>query len=260
MITTSALSDGYTRVHLMTLRQEIQRWLARCGYDVRRIPAVPPLGADAFRDMRRLALEQVSPVILDVGANAGQSALAFRRTFPSPTIHCFEPNPDIFAELRVRTQHLPGVFLNNIGVGAREETREFVANTRSPMSSFLEPDIDAWGDVLRRQPLRLTTLDRYCDRLGPTPVDILKSDTQGFELEVLRGATGLLAHRRVRMVYLEVIFSQMYVGLPRFDDIFGFLADRGYRLVSLYDCHYQRDRLGWADALFICDDAVAGST
>ena len=39
------------------------------------------------------------PIIFDVGANKGDSAILFNRVFSSPTIHSFEPNPKIFKVL-----------------------------------------------------------------------------------------------------------------------------------------------------------------
>ena len=55
----------------------------------------------------------------------------------------------------------------------------------------------------------------------------------------------------IHMVFTEVIFSEMYKGLPRFDETYAFFADLGYTLVSFYDFYYQHDRASWTDALFI---------
>src|SRR5512145_1663757 len=50
---------------------------------------------DPFAVMRRLVTEQ-RPVIFDVGAHVGQTALRFRSLFPDAIIHCFEPYPASF--------------------------------------------------------------------------------------------------------------------------------------------------------------------
>src|SRR5207253_4668851 len=97
------------------------------------------------------------------------------------------------------------------------------------------------------------TIDSYCAERGITIIDILKSDTQGFDLEVIKGAARLLEQRRIQLIYMEITFSDMYKGLPRFDEIYGFLADRGFALVSFYDFYYQHGRAGWTDALFVAD-------
>jgi hypothetical protein len=82
-------------------------------------------------------------------------------------------------------------------------------------------------------------------------VDILKSDTQGYDLEVLRGASGLLRDHKIRMVYMEITFSRMYEHLPSLDEIWGFLRRNDFELVTLYRCFYQDRRASWTDALFV---------
>lgn len=120
------------------------------------------------------------------------------------------------------------------------------------MSSFLEPGAATWwGEVKQRVQVKVNTVDKYCDEHRIDYIDILKSDTQGFDLEVMRGAARLLSARRIHLIYVEIILSDMYRGLPRLDEIFRFLADCGFVLVAFYDFHYENGRVSWADALFV---------
>jgi hypothetical protein len=119
------------------------------------------------------------------------------------------------------------------------------------MSSLLEPGKDCWGLITSREKVEVNTVDNYCSHVGVTNIDVLKSDTQGFDLEVLRGARGMLEQRRIHLVYIEIIFSDIYQQLPRFDEIYCLLAGQGFFLVSFYEMHYQNDRASWMDALFI---------
>jgi hypothetical protein len=82
-------------------------------------------------------------------------------------------------------------------------------------------------------------------------VDILKSDTQGYEFEVFKGAEQAMRRNRIGLLYFEFIFSDMYQGLARFDEVFGHLADRGFLLVSIYDINHQNNLASWIDALFV---------
>jgi len=200
--------------------------------------------------MRKLA-GTASPLVFDVGANRGQSIERFRRGFERPVIHAFEPGRDAFAELQRRYAGTPGVILNNTALGSRPESRTFLDNDHDDMSSFLEPSVTAWGEIKSRYPVDLITLDDYCDSRGIDRIDILKIDTQGFDLQVLEGAQRMMRKAAIHMVFTEVIFSEMYKGLPRFDETYAFFADRGYALVSFYNFYYQHDRASWTDALFI---------
>jgi FkbM family methyltransferase len=231
------------------IRKAVKQLLRRAGIDIR---FIPDLGFDALDDMRALA-GTAAPLILDVGANRGQSIERFRRAFPGAVVHAFEPDRAAFAELRRRYGELPGVHLNRVALGARPEQRTFFHNSRDDMSSFLQPSADAWGEITDRYPVDVITADDYCAEHGIERVDILKSDTQGFDLAVLQGAQRMLERRAVRLIFMEITFSDMYEGLPRFDQIYAFLLDRGFVLVSFYDFYYQRQRAGWTDALFRLD-------
>jgi len=208
------------------------------------------VGVDAFADMRMLAGTE-RPVIFDVGANVGQSIGTFRKYFDRSVIHSFEPGRATFEELRRRTEGVSNLQLNNTALGAHRGSGVLIENERTDMSSLLEPGIDCWGEIQRRYAVEVDTVDDYCASRGIAGIDILKSDTQGFDLEVLKGAEGMLRKNAVRLIYMEINFAQMYEGLPRFDEIYGFLADRGFHLVAFYDFYYQRDRASWTDGLFI---------
>jgi FkbM family methyltransferase len=221
--------------------------LRAAGVDVRRVPKI---GFDPFADMRdRTATQQ--PVVFDVGANRGQTIAQFRRAFARPVIHAFEPARETFAELQRRCASIPDLVLNDAALGARAESRTFVESDDSEMSSLLEPSADAWGEIKNRYEVDVITLDDYCESRRIGRIDILKTDTQGFDMQVLVGAERLLRASAVHLIYTEVIFSDMYRGLPRFDETYAFLADRGFKLVSFYDFYYQNGRASWTDALFI---------
>jgi FkbM family methyltransferase len=225
----------------------VKSLLRTLGYDIHKIQA----GRDPFREMQRLVGVWPQSVIFDVGANVGDTIESFRAVLPRAEIHSFEPSPETFRKLQEKCSAMPNLFLNSAAMGAAPGVAEFVENTDSTMSSFLEPGKACWGEIKRRVQVRVTTIDRYCDERKIESIDILKSDTQGFDLEVIRGAYRLLAEHRIHLIYMEIIFSEMYRGLPRVDEILRFLADCGFVLVALYNLHYQDGRLGWADALFV---------
>jgi FkbM family methyltransferase len=218
------------------------------GYELRRNRSGP--GGDAFKDMHRIVTAS-KPVLFDVGANIGQTVQKFRQQFQQSTIHSFEPSPTTFQTLQERTRGIPNLHLTNAGLGARSGITTFVENENVDMSSFLEPGQECWGSIKRRTELRLDTIDEYCARVDVKHIDVLKSDTQGFELEILRGASGMIERRRIHLIYLEIIFSAMYKGLPGADEIFKFLFERGFRVVSFYEMHHRNGLLSWTDVLFV---------
>ena len=92
------------------------------------------------------------------------------------------------------------------------------------------------------------TVDAYCAGRAIRGIDLLKIDTQGYDLEVLRGAKEILPH--VRLVLAEWTFRPLYQGMAEPDAIYRHLIDRAFRLVGIYHWWYSNGLADCADALF----------
>ncbi len=233
------------------IRSRVKRSLLKRGFAVTRISHPEALGNDPFKDMTKLTQAGGRPTVFDVGANCGQSVEKFRGYFASPIIHSFEPGDAAFTELSRNMAAIPDLHLNKMALGSGCERKMFIENEQSDMSSFLEPDEDSWGAIRGHREIDVETVDSYCSRTSVSHIDVLKSDTQGFDYEVFKGARHMFSQHRIHLVYTEIIFSQMYKNLPRFDEIYSLLSDQGLFLVSFYLMHYQNNRAGWTDALFV---------
>ena len=119
------------------------------------------------------------------------------------------------------------------------------------MSSFLQLSEFGWGNIEKTLEVDVVTLDDFALRNNIEHVDVLKSDTQGFDAEVLKGSSRLFSENRVSMVLLEIIFSDMYKEGAKFDQVLRMLTDQGFLLVDFYDPGYQEGVLSWSDALFV---------
>lgn len=230
------------------MKEAIRSLLARLGYDVRNTAS---LGISPFADMRRFVPARTDPLILDIGANVGQSVERFRKAFPTAIIHSFEPSQQTFRQLSENVANDKRVFAWNYAVGASPGKQTFLENTNSDMSSFLSPSTTSWGEVKRESVVEVTTIDHFLETNRIARVDILKSDTQGYELEVFKGAEQAMGENRIGLLYFEFIFSDMYKHLPGFDQVFRHLVDRNFSLVAIYDFHYQNRLASFADVLFV---------
>ena len=230
--------------------------VSKLGYEVRRTVS---LGANPFSDMKQFVPAGAGPLILDVGAHVGQSVQRFKKVFPASVIHSFEPSPETFQELSRNVAGKQGVFPWNFALGASVGQQTFPENTESDMSSFLELSTTGWGEVTKESLVEVITVDRFLEDQNIAYVDILKSDTQGYELEVFKGAEQAMRNKQIGLVYFEFIFSDMYKGLPAFDEVYRYLIDRDFSLVSIYEFHYQKRLAGWCDALFVNKDYYSKS-
>lgn len=242
----------------------VKRAFAAVGYELRRLPELynsEILGSEPLKDMLllyRLGGGGDHPVIFDVGANIGDF-IFFNETFNNPIIHAFEPGSEIFKKLRANTFGLSNLTLNNLGLGAEGREMVFLENDHAKMSSFLDPSSDCWGRIQRQVNVRMGTIDDYCDENHIRKIEILKCDTQGYDLEVMRGAKRMLRERRIHLIFTELNFSDMYKGQASLDEIYRFLREHNFRLVTFYRFAYQNNRAGWTDALFARDDRPAKS-
>jgi len=147
------------------------------------------------------------------------------------------------------------------------------------MSSFLRPDTQLLGryrkkgrdtELVGSEAVAVDRLDTLAatDKFHP---DVLKVDTQGSELMVLRGAEESL--KSVVLAEVEVSFFQRYVGQPVFTDIEPWMKSHGFELIELYRLKRYRaanslgvyrpisgdgqrtGRVAYGDAIFVRNEA-----
>ena len=105
-----------------------------------------------------------------------------------------------------------------------------------PNRTFLDrfPDAERF-DVVRTEVVTVRSLDSLLEDLAvtmPRPIDFIKIDTQGFELNILRGAKATLINHVVGL-QLEVGFARLYESQPVFREVDAFLTECGFRLFKL---------------------------
>ncbi len=228
-----------------------------------RMPAsipLAPLGADPLQALvqaltRALANTRPglqSPVIVDGGANKGRTVDALLALSPGCALRAYEPIPELARKLVRRFQDRPDVLVRPVALGSGPGVLPLNVLDSRTCSSFLEPTgirakhADKQLDVLRRVEVEVVRLD---DEPGPPP-DAIKLDLQGYEMEALRGAQGVLDH--VAVVLCEVSFRPMYAGQPLAEEVLAWMRERGFRARELYAPWREPDgALAAADALFV---------
>jgi FkbM family methyltransferase len=216
---------------------------------------------------RRLAhlVRTERPTVLDVGAHIGQSNRLFRRLFPDATIRSFEPDPDSFAALVAAVDaSLPGgcerlAFSDRDGRATLH--RNPIAHTNSLYRRNAESRDSIDVERARRAGLapelgigsvdvEVRRLDSYCATTGIDHVDLLKIDVQGAEVDVLRGATGVLD--AVDNVVVEISFFDLYERSSSFLEVESLLAPHGLRLYALIEVsdNPMNGRTDWVTAAY----------
>lgn len=174
--------------------------------------------------------------ILDVGANRGQFALVAAHRFPQATIICFEPQTGPRDRLMRALAGHPRLRVLDVALAETAGVAVFHI-THADDSSSLLPTTDLQVEtfpgthVTSRKTVSTQRLDAVVSASDLERPTLLKIDVQGTELEVLRGAAGVLEH--IDAILVECSFVELYRGQALADDVLAFLHEQGFRLVSV---------------------------
>ena len=195
--------------------------------------------------------------VLDVGANKGRAARSYRSLFPDATIYCIEPIPALCERLQrwARTQG-DAVHVLNQALSREPSESSFYIDKRNDIWSTLRiPSRERVSqyDEIR---VRVDTLDNLANSVDLVDDILIKIDTEGADLDVIRGGEKML--RRCAAVIVESVFYPSPLGddAPTFEDISGALDAHGYvyRGNVRIGCHEGTPML--ADVLFVRRDAA----
>jgi len=197
--------------------------------------------------------------VIDVGANVGDFAKIIREVLPQARIYSLEPLPDCFEKMKLALRNDKNFFPLNIAAGSKEDTLKFYRSFHSPSSSFLEMEDlhkrafpqSSEGQSPEPINVNVNTLDKIFSDIQPEKNILLKIDVQGFEAEVINGASGLLSITTI--VLIEMSFVKLYKNLPLFHDIYTLMYAQGFKFRGTLAQMLQADtgEVVQIDAIFI---------
>jgi len=235
------------------LKGYLKRILVSRGYHLSWTSDQTVGGTVLPRDLRIL-IGNRGPVCLDVGANEGQTLEMLTSALDGPTIHAFEPAPNQF---RLLEQHWKraNIHLHPFAIGSQDCSMDLNLYDLPVLNSLLHLNVESNDALpvvqqLGTQSVRLVTLDAFAGSHHLKRIDLLKIDTQGFDFEVLKGATSLFAEGRIRHVLVELNYIPLYSGQCSPLEIENFLTAHGFRLVDLYEKVRTHTAIDWCTALF----------
>jgi FkbM family methyltransferase len=199
----SFVGQKYRALARLALGRPAEVRLGSLRYEAPTVSALGTLQSsivDFYQDViATRSITEPDPVVIDIGANAGQFCNAVKLFLPAARVYSFEPDPDVFRQLERNTARLSGVRLFNVGLGDRAEQLPFYVHELSAMSSF-QQYAGVRYDAKHTKHLEVRRLDDVMPSVAD--IDLLKVDVEGFELKVLGGADEAL--RRARYLLIEV--------------------------------------------------------
>jgi FkbM family methyltransferase len=185
---------------------------------------------------------------VDVGSRGGLDDLRALH----PWLHVYSVDADRTAESRPQTFASRRHFA--LALHSSQSEMDFFLATQPGMSSLLEFDPTAfarhfglmpgsahWARGLTpqsKETIKTETADRFFRSQNLERIDFLKLDTQGTELEILKGAREYLSAGKIAVIKTEVSLLPVYRDQCTFSDIDRFMKDQGFLFV---DCAFYPD-------------------
>lgn len=169
-------------------------------------------------------------IVFDVGANVGQTVQGVLARWETTKVFAFEPASAAFAELRRRWGTDPRVRLNRVALSNTVGEVRFSAEGTSTGNHILAESESGDSEVVQ-----VRRGDDFCRDEGLSRIDLLKVDTEGYDLDVLLGFAGLLSAGKIQYIQVECttnLDNRFHVHLERF---IHFLHPFNYRVFGIYD-------------------------
>lgn len=204
------------------------------GYDIQKGAAANALDF--------LKVRQVD-IVIDVGANIGQFGLYLRRWGYKEHIVSFEPIKSTCEVLKTAASRDGHWEVHNYALGARPGRMMLNVSENTIFSSFLELSDAAQRSypetaVRRREEVEVVKLDDVVASFRGRNV-FLKIDTQGFERQVLEGATKTM--ESLQGVQLELPVVHLYRDTWRIEEAIDYMRKAGFVIAQLRPLAYHSE-------------------
>jgi FkbM family methyltransferase len=194
--------------------------------------------------------------VLDIGANIGDFYRESKQVLPEAYYYLIEPNPEcqeILSTLEV--DFLIGAVSDKV----KEAT--FLISTaqyRCTGNSLYRENTSFFADSnVVTHNLTTTTLD-ILFASKDTFFDLIKIDTQGSELDIIRGGTAVI--EKAKGVILELAVADYNQGAPKGEEVVKVMTELGFVQLDRLGCNFNPEtrELVHEDYLFIRKDILNG--
>lgn len=183
--------------------------------------------------------------VLDIGAYVGDWTKMIKQIFPACNVLMVEPLPDKKTALLEICKKFNGSvnFVNALLSSMDDQRINF--NINETASSIL-------NEHFNNSNKSIELLTKTVDGISEKKIfDLIKLDTQGYELEILKGAKNTI--KKTEVILMEVSLIDIYKDVPLIKDVLNFMDENGFQLYDI--CSFIRrplDNALWQiDAIFV---------
>lgn len=216
-----------------------------------------PRGTDLFWDFNEYLPELEVKLVFDVGAHVGHSARGYLQNFPEASIYCFEPASESFNELDSRYSDEARVKCFNLAMGSEKKKGELLVEGPSARYSVDEGQAE---ENTEREEIRIDTIDDFCTRHEISHIDFLQIDTEGYDLQVLYGASEMLSNQQIGAIQVETSMNARNADHVPFHRFQSYLEQINYRTFAIYEQFHEwpsgRPNLRRTNPVFISEKTI----
>ena len=184
-------------------------------------------------------------IVFDIGAHHGETIKLFCKNLSIKKIYSFEASPQNYQilEKNFSSFQTDKVEIYNYGIGDKI-SKDFINQTIESSSStinklnkdskYFEKKLRILnvekGSFYQKLPITILTLDHFIEKNHIENIDLIKIDTEGYELNVLKGLSK--NSKKVKLIYFEHHYDDMIIKDYKFSDIHKFLKNRGFIMIK----------------------------
>jgi len=196
--------------------------------------------------------------ILDIGACIGEWTSSIKQVFPDATFVMFEANDKFKNILTRKIDGKTKVHMNCLSDTIKDvyfyvKGSDDVPNISDTGGSYYRDNTIFFTNDVHEKKLRTTTIDEIVKQNNYTNIDFMKLDTQGSELDILKGATETIKNNFVKYILLEMNIYEYNKNNPTIDEIILFMKNLNYSFYDIWNLGYYNNSttLIYFDGLFI---------
>tara|TARA_B100001093_G_C26717674_1_gene966372 strand:- start:429 stop:1166 length:738 start_codon:yes stop_codon:yes gene_type:complete len=168
---------------------------------------------------------------IDIGANKGQFAMMANKIHPNSNIICFEPQKKPFETLQKLFKNFENIKMFQLACGSKNEIAEINVSNENDSSSILDitnnqKTLYPSTFYVKKEKIEIVKVEEIINLTEVKKPIFLKIDTQGYELEILKGIDLSL----IKYVYVECSYIELYKDQPLFHQINKYLKNMGFNL------------------------------
>ena len=183
------------------------------------------------------------PIIVDVGSHKGEYISNITKNFKFEIIYAFEPNPEIFQILKKKFTNNNNIKINNFGIGDFNDVKILNNNLESSSTTFNQLNTKSkyfkkkyfllnpfkLKKIINPVKIEVIKLKKYINDNNINKIDLLKIDTEGYELKVLKGLEDNI--NLVNYIHLDHHFDDMIIKNYKLSDIHDYLKKNNFEKV-----------------------------